>query len=215
MKRLEDLLAFIKKSKGSGKSLSLLFEEYALKEKMNKYSVRNLYYSGLNKLEQTNESEKIFKRKKLVRFSNEERDELVETILENKLKGISVRKTCKMLSNGDEKLCIRYINKYRLEMKNKNYENDNVVTFVPKPLLNDNDIDSLFSGLVKLIKENAVKQAGVSASEVKQIKQGLMRANDEILSLRNKLRKEKDKNENLLNKLNDNFEKMKWFSLVK
>lgn len=215
MKRLEDLLAFIKENKESCKSLSLLFEEYAAKEKMNKYSVRNLYYSGLNKLEQTEESEKMFKRKKLVRFSKEERDKLIETILENKLKGVSVRKTCKMLSNGDEKLCIRYINKYRLEMKNKNYENNNVVTFVPKPVLNDNDIDSLFSGLVKLIKENAVKQAGVNASEVKQIKQGLMRANDEILSLRCKLRKEKDKNEDLLNKLNDNFEKMKWFSLVK
>ena len=85
-----------------------------------------------------------------------------------------------------------------------------VVTFVPRPMLDDKDIDSLFAGLVKLVKENAAKQARAGFEELGKFKEGLKRANEEILSLRSKLRQQKEENEYLLNKLNDNFEKMKW-----
>lgn len=209
MKRLEHLLGFIKTNKSKNEPLIELFDRYAKLNNLNKYSVRNLYYYGLNKLESKGENVE-HERKKIIKFTKQQSDELIEYIENNKLKGVSVRSSCMILANGDRKKCIRYINKYRLEKRKTNYEGkDNIVKFVPKNTLSDNDIASLFSGLVKLVKDNAVKQAGVSADEMREIKQGLSQANDEINSLRSLLRKEKDRNEWLLNKLNNNHEKSK------
>lgn len=209
MKRLEHLLEFIKTNKTKDEPLIELFSRYAKLNNLNKYSVRNLYYYGLNKLE--SKGEKVeYKRKKIVKFTKQQSDELVDYIDNNKLNGISVRSSCMKIANGDSKSCIRYINKYRLEKRKiESKGKDNVVKFVPKNTLSDNDIASLFSGLVKLVKDNAVKQAGVSIDEMREMKQGLCQANDEINLLRNLLRKEKDRNEWLLNKLNNSYEKSK------
>ena len=204
MRRLNDLLNYVKNNLTKQKTLSNVFEAYAKENNLNKYSVRNLYYYGLKELEEKGEGKSEFKRKKLVRFTKTEAEKLFNKIEENKKRGISVRKSCLMFSSFNKEESIRLINKYRLEKKKREKvcAKENVVMFSPrKPVISDSDIASLFSGLVRLIRENASREAGVDREEIKRVKEGLNRANEEIKELRIKLREEKSKNERLISKL--------------
>ena len=73
-------------------------------------------------------------------------------------KGESVRSACYKLSDGNLTEMTRLQNKYQnLKKKTKNF--DNVIKFKQKSkILTDNDINSLFIGLVKLIKKNAIDE---------------------------------------------------------
>lgn len=204
MRRLNDLLNYVKNNLTKQKTLSNVFEAYAKENNLNKYSVRNLYYYGLKELEEKGEGKSEFKRKKLVRFTKTEAEKLFNKIEENKKRGISVRKSCLMFSSFNKEESIRLINKYRLEKKKREKvcAEENVVMFSPrKQVISDSDIASLFSGLVRLIRENASREAGVDREEIKRVKEGLNRANEEIKELRIKLREEKSKNERLISKV--------------
>ena len=114
----KNLVEYISKGKKDGKTLSGLFASYAQKTGRAKGSVRNYYYALLrasggdarvrNMLTGTG-----LKAEKILQFTEEETDEILKAILTQKSRGISVRKAVLNLSNGDDKLMLRYQNKYR------------------------------------------------------------------------------------------------------
>ena len=113
----KSLVQYVCDGRNSGKTLSGIFEEYANKTGRAKGSVRNYYYALLR----TSGDDRVknllngtgLKAEKILQFSEEETDEMLKAILTQKSKGISVRKAVLNLSGGDDKLMLRYQNKYR------------------------------------------------------------------------------------------------------
>lgn len=113
----ESLIKFICEGKGQGKTLTRIFEEYAKRTGRAKGSVRNYYYALL-KCGGMEEVSKILagtdlKAEEVRPFTDEETDKILRVILAQKSKGISVRRAVLNLANGDDKLMLRYQNKYR------------------------------------------------------------------------------------------------------
>ena len=113
----QSLVRYICEGKRAGKTLSGMFEEYAHKSGRAKGSVRNYYYALLRcsgddrvrgLLRGTN-----LKAEKILQFTEQETDEMLKAILTQKAKGVSVRRAVLNLSGGDDKLMLRYQNKYR------------------------------------------------------------------------------------------------------
>ena len=113
----KSLVNYVCEGINSGNTLSGIFASYAQKSGRAKGSVRNYYYALLrstgdervkNLLRGTN-----LKAEKIVQFSDKETDEILKAILMQKSKGISVRRAVLNLSGGDNKLMLRYQNKYR------------------------------------------------------------------------------------------------------
>lgn len=113
----KSLVHFICAGRKSGKTLSGMFEDYAHRTGRAKGSVRNYYYALLR----SGGDERVrkllrgtgLKAEKIAAFSEEETDAMLKAILTQKSKGISVRRAVLNLSGGDDKLMLRYQNKYR------------------------------------------------------------------------------------------------------
>lgn len=116
------LVEYIKEGKRKGKTLTYLFATYGLEHGRAKGSVRNYYYA-LMKNEKKDErivrllDGSSLSVEKIKEFSSEETDEVLRSILQEKSKGISVRKAIFNLSGGDDKLMLRLQNKYRNMLK--------------------------------------------------------------------------------------------------
>lgn len=118
----KNLVEYIKEGKSKGKTLTYLFETYGLKHGRAKGSVRNYYYA-LMKNEKGDE--RIVKLldgsclsvEKIQEFTDEETDAVIRNILQEKSKGLSVRRAIFNLSGGDDKLMLRLQNKYRNTLK--------------------------------------------------------------------------------------------------
>jgi hypothetical protein len=113
----ESLIKYICQGKGQGKTLTRIFEEYALRTGRAKGSVRNYYYALL-KLKDNGDAQKILKdttlkAEEIHPFTEEETDKILRGILTQKSRGISVRRAVLNISGGDDKLMLRYQNKYR------------------------------------------------------------------------------------------------------
>lgn len=111
------LVDYISSGKKEGKTLSGLFASYAQKTGRAKGSVRNYYYAllrstGDGRVKQML-SGKNLKAEKILPFTEEETDKILKEILIQKSKGVSVRRAVLNLANGDDKLMLRYQNKYR------------------------------------------------------------------------------------------------------
>ena len=115
------LVRYVCEGKLKGKTLTRIFEEYADRTGRAKGSVRNYYYALLKKsgdeevkkmLEGTN-----LQAEEIRPFTDEETDRILRAILTEKSKGVSVRRAVLKLSNGDDKLMLRYQNKYRNVLK--------------------------------------------------------------------------------------------------
>lgn len=108
---------YICAGKRAGKTLTGIFEEYSKQTGRARGSVRNYYYSLLRSAD--NEQVKNLlkdtdlKAEKIREFTEEETDKILRAILEQKSKGISVRRAVLNLAEGDDKLMLRYQNKYR------------------------------------------------------------------------------------------------------
>ena len=113
----KSLVEYIYNGKKAGKTLSGLFASYAQKTGRAKGSVRNYYYALLRSTgdERVKKmlSGKNLSAEKIMPFTEEETDEILKRILEQKSKGVSVRRAVLNLSGGDDKLMLRYQNKYR------------------------------------------------------------------------------------------------------
>lgn len=113
----QSLVKYVCEGRGQGKTLTRIFEEYAKSSGRAKGSVRNYYYALLKSTE-NEEVKKILEgtdlRAEDIRpFTDEETDKILRAILKEKSKGVSVRRAVLNLAGGDDKLMLRYQNKYR------------------------------------------------------------------------------------------------------
>ncbi len=111
------LIEYIYTGKNAGKTLSYLFETYGREHGRAKGSVRNYYYTLL-KSGADERVVKLLEGKNLqagvIRpFTEEETDEMLKAILQERCKGISVRKAIMNVAQGDGKKMLRMQNKYR------------------------------------------------------------------------------------------------------
>ncbi len=113
----KNLVSYITAGKRDGKTLSGLFASFAQKTGRAKGSVRNYYYALLRSTGDKRVRDILrgtqLKAEKIMPFSEEETDRILKEILISKSKGISVRKAVLNLAGGDDKLMLRYQNKYR------------------------------------------------------------------------------------------------------
>jgi hypothetical protein len=116
-----DLANFI--SSGNHKTLSEAFSEYALISGKARGTIRNLYYAIARKSREDTEfcndylGGKAFKVNTIVGFNEQEERTLVERVLKLTASGRSVRSAIQELSGGDQKLALRYQNKFRNAVK--------------------------------------------------------------------------------------------------
>lgn len=116
------LVEYIKDGKSRGKTLTYLFETYGRQYGRAKGSVRNYYYalmknaSGDQRIVQLLDGSHLSV-EKIREFSQEETDEVLKSILQEKSKGVSVRRAIFNLAKGDDKLMLRLQNKYRNTLK--------------------------------------------------------------------------------------------------
>ena len=118
----KNLVDFIKEGKQKGKTLTYLFETYGLQNGRAKGSVRNYYYALMKNEKKDERIVKLLDGSELAvekirEFTKEETDEVLRSILEEKSKGLSVRRAIFNLSKGDDKLMLRLQNKYRNTLK--------------------------------------------------------------------------------------------------
>lgn len=181
---VKTLFKFVEVKKSEGMPLIKIFEEYANKTYRHKNSVRNYYYKEVNALTLDNERAKYLNINlsghsvmQAKEFTKDEKTKLISDIQELKEKGYSVRRACMELSGGDISKMIRLQNKYRLETKKGKGDNMGQIIKMPfkqQGLLDDEDIKSLFLGLIKLVKRQEYERAKIMFNK------DVMSANDKL-----------------------------------
>ena len=117
--KIRALIAFVVEGKQKGKNLSTLFEEYAEKHGKARGSVRNLYYEILSEGRKDDDFYKEYlegsglQAETICEFERGEADRLVKEILIATQSGKSVRAAIREMAGGNEKVALRYQNKYR------------------------------------------------------------------------------------------------------
>ena len=213
------LFSAVEKCKSETKSLKFAFETHAEKYKRRPNSVRNYYYHEVEnlKVDESRCSRLSVDLNKHIKNTFDSFDKIAEEGLFEKIKemiakGESVRAACLKLSNGDLQLMTRYQNKYqnmKRKLEQSNTQN-NIIPFKQKQkILTDNDINSLFLGLVKLIKKNTLEDFLQKSKEEKKLTERLLQNAYIELSVRNKeLTKLKEEFVNLKNENRAMLEKM-------
>ena len=125
-REIEQLAAMAEGAKENGMNLSDVFERFAAEHKRAKGSVRNFYYEFVRMCAEDEVLRaKYFKHLPTVSraemFDDDQARFLIRKILIGKQNNKSVRRTILELANGDEKLALRYQNKYRNLRKNKGF----------------------------------------------------------------------------------------------
>lgn len=113
----QSLVKYICEGRGQGKTLTRIFDDYAKNTGRARGSVRNYYYALLKSTD-NQEVKNILsgtdlKAEDIRPFTDEETDKILKAILKEKSKGVSVRRAVLNLAGGDDKLMLRYQNKYR------------------------------------------------------------------------------------------------------
>ncbi len=165
-----DLFSLVEIKKGDNKPLKEAFKAHAEKYRRKPNSVRNYYYYELDILQKDDSKTKrlgidlsLHEKVEIEYFSPQEEDALIKQIDDMVKNGMSIRKACFNLSNGDINLMLRYQNKYRnflaKNIKSKSLPK-NIIAFTSKKKsgLSESDINSLFLGLVRLVKRTAIDE---------------------------------------------------------
>ena len=163
---VKDLFNAVEKCKKSNRPIKEAFIFHAEKYARKANSVRNYYYHEIDILQKDKMRQDLLNidlnkhnKTNIVYFSKEEEALLMEKIDEMTAKGLSVRKACLNLAEGDVNLLLRYQNKYRnylIKKKGERKESGNIIAFKKPPKsLSDSEVQSLFMGLVRLVKKNA------------------------------------------------------------
>ncbi|MDE7301356.1 MAG: hypothetical protein K2N47_04215 [Clostridia bacterium] len=112
----QSLVKYICDGKAKGKTLTGIFADYAAKSGRAKGSVRNYYYAllktGGDEVKELLKDTDL-KAEEVRPFTDEETDKILKAILKEKSNGVSVRRAVLNLAGGDDKLMLRYQNKYR------------------------------------------------------------------------------------------------------
>ncbi len=203
---VKELFSVVEDYKEKNKSLKLAFKSHAEKYGRKPNSVRNYYYHEVDNLKLDEKRlEKLginlnrHSKSSISYFSKDEEKKLMEEVDNMVKKGVSVRKACLTLSGGDVNQMLRYQNKYRnylaknkkneaKNVKNKEIIPNNVITFrKTSKTLTDGEVQSLFMGLVRLVKKNALEESEQA------FKNKLSEANDMLRKALSKLSsKERD-----------------------
>lgn len=113
----QSLVKYVCEGKGQGKTLTRIFEEYAKNTGRARGSVRNYYYALLKSTDNADVREILkdtrLKAEESRPFTDEETDVILKAILKERSRGVSVRRAVLNLAGGDDKLMLRYQNKYR------------------------------------------------------------------------------------------------------
>lgn len=174
---VRELFLEVESCKNKNKSLREAFAMHAQKYNRKPNSVRNYYYMEVDELEKDKSRLEsigidlsMHKKTAITYFSENEENKLMDDITSLVNKGLSVRKACYTLSKGDVALMLRFQNKYRnflFKKNNQKFSNaklteikekpSNVITFKKtQKALTDSEVQSLFMGLVRLVKKNAI-----------------------------------------------------------
>lgn len=213
--RIKQLFTLVKE----GGSLASVFKKLSLKWGLSENSIRNFYYTEYKNLMDKDYANKVgvsiegIKKLTFNTFATDDKESLIKSVLEASANGESVRATCLRLSGGDANKMIRLQNKYRSTMKNepefvqevvKKYNikttdnKENVLTIRRKARLSDSDINSLFMGLVRLIKNNSISEVSeVLKKECNIAHKNLNETRAELKLVVHKLEEEKRKNKKL------------------
>lgn len=167
-KEICELFSTVEKFKKDSKPLLHAFTLFAQKYARKRNSVRNFYYNQLKIFETSPKLCKemninIENHKKIEQkfFTKEECDENMTKIKNLLQKGYSVRKACFEVAHGDANNMLRLQNKFHSEKHAQKLQQEKKVLFMPSrnPTLSDTEINSLFLGLVKLVKKSAEENA--------------------------------------------------------
>ena len=113
------LLSMAQEAERTGKSLTAVFKTFAFETGRANGSVRNYYYQLIKTSANAPELKEKFpalnhmRVSKNVSFTEKEEKDLVERVESGVRQGKSVRRTILEIAGGDEKLALRYQNKYR------------------------------------------------------------------------------------------------------
>lgn len=203
---VKSLFNTVEEKRGKGESLKNAFSAHAQKFHRKGNSVRNYYYHEVDNLQKDdarrtrlNIDLKKHIKNRLVPFSKEQEEKFLSEVKALTDKGMSVRSACFKLSNGDMTLMTRLQNKFQNLKKEKAEKQDNIITFKTRKTLTDADINSLFAGLVKLVKKNAYEEVNVKIKEEKETSEYLLK--EAYLEL--------NKKEKEINKLKDELKLLK------
>lgn len=159
----KNFIEFIKDGKEQKKTLSSLFEDYAKKTGRAKGSLRNYYYKFL-KSSSDERVKKILEgsslhAEEIIPFSPDEEEEMLKNILSARKEGLSVRGAIIKITGGDEKLTLRYQNKYRNIAKNeperivRTAQKVGFLESKPSRSAVEREIDKLYERLTQPLKE--------------------------------------------------------------
>lgn len=155
----ELLLSEVLKAGKIGKSLSSVFQDVATKTNRAKGSVRNYYYSLIKNEDKKTEMEKFVEgasklsANRAQSFSKEDEDYLINAINVGKKNGKSVRRTIMELSDGNDKLALRYQNKYRNYLKKESRVKLEKLPVRAEDFRYFNKLSREIDGLVEKIKD--------------------------------------------------------------
>lgn len=161
-KEVQSLFCEVENCRENNLPIKHAFIKHAEKFARKPNSVRNYYYHevdnlSLDKLRAERLGINLSKHQKneISFFSEGEESFVIAEIDRLQKEGMSVRKACLTLAKGDADLMLRYQNKYR------NHKTEvagaKVIEFKkPSKGLSDDEVQSLFMGLVRLVKKNAL-----------------------------------------------------------
>lgn len=160
----ELLLTEVIDSTKTGKSLSSVFQDVANLTGRAKGSVRNYYYNVLKNEDKKNELNKtidgvnglVAVRAKA--FSKEDEASLISAVEKGKSQGKSVRRVIMDLANGDDKLYLRYQNKYRNYLSKKNRIKFDDKNFRAEEFKYFDRLSKEIDGLVEKIKKKYAEE---------------------------------------------------------
>lgn len=220
---VKNLFVEVEQCKQKNIALRLAFSNHAEKYKRKTNSVRNYYYKEVDNLSRDKKRCSslcidISKHEKshFVTFEEKEEKGLVEKIENFTNQGMSVRSACLKISQGNLTEMTRIQNKYqnlkKKEERKKEVANDNIIHFrKQQKLLTESDINSLFMGLVKLIKKTAIEDFMEKTKQEKESSSFLLKKafldlnkkDKQISQLREEFQALKKENQDLVVKLNE------------
>ena len=221
---VKNLFRYVEKSKIKNESLMDAFKRFAKNNNRKPNSVRNYYYEEISNLKNNEERQKTLNidlSKHQVaaasKFTLEETKTIVKTILKEKCLGKSTRCACLELANNDIQKMIRYQNKFRSVLKNNKQlydqcleelkreglvskaEKSNVIYLKKqKKSLSEEEVNSLFLGLIRLVKKSAIEEAS-NEGEIanKELRKALSKLSETETKLKNCQIQINDKNKEI------------------